>query len=43
MIGLKKNPYLEIPIPEEMDIVSVKIERIGKDKFTLVNRFNLIK
>ena len=43
IVGLKKNPYIEIPIPELIEVVSVKIEIMNKENNRFVSKLNLIK
>ena len=43
IVGLKKNPYIEIPIPEIIEVAAVKIEIIKKENNLFVSRLNLIK
>jgi hypothetical protein len=43
IVGLKKNPYIEIPIPELIEVISVRIEIMNKKNNRFVSKLNLIK
>jgi len=43
LIGLKNSPYLEIPIPESIEAVSIRIERLNKEKNESVSKLKILK
>ena len=43
LIGLKNSPYLEIPIPESIEAVSIRIERLTKEKNEFISKLRILK
>ena len=43
LIGLKNSPYLEMPIPESIEAVSIKIERLTKEKNEFISKLRILK
>ena len=43
LIGLKNSPYLEIPIPESIEAVSIRIERLNKEKNESIGKLKILK
>ena len=43
LIGLKNSPYLEIPIPESIEAVSIRIERLNKENNESISKLKILK
>jgi hypothetical protein len=43
LIGLKNSPYLEIPIPASIEAVSIRIERLNKEKNESISKLKILK
>ena len=43
LIGLKNSPYLEIPIPASIEVVSIRIERLNKEKNESISKLRILK
>ena len=43
LIGLKNSPYLEISIPAAIEAVSIRIERLTKEKNEFISKLRILK